>query len=57
MTVRVLSGPSAGEEQIYEDTLFTDYEQPHERWPLPRNWASRIRLLVVARTMLFRPRL
>ena len=27
MTVRVLKGPSAGEEQIYEDTLFTDYEQ------------------------------
>jgi amino acid transporter len=27
MTARVLQGPSAGEEQIYEDTLFTDYEQ------------------------------
>ena len=27
MTVRIIKGPGAGEEQLYEDELFTDYEQ------------------------------
>lgn len=27
MTVRVLKGPGGGEEEVYEDELFTDYEQ------------------------------
>jgi hypothetical protein len=27
MTVRVLRGPSVGEQRVYEETLFTDYEQ------------------------------
>ncbi len=27
MTARIIKGPGAGEEQLYEDELFTDYEQ------------------------------
>jgi amino acid transporter len=50
MTVRVLSGPSAGEERIYEDTLFTDYEQLlfTRAVAVAEKLGKQIRLLVVA---------
>jgi amino acid transporter len=49
MTVRVLRGPSAGEEQIYEDTLFTDYEQLlfTRAVAIAEKLGKRIKLLVV----------
>ena len=49
MTVRVLRGPSAGEEQIYEDTLFTDYEQLlfTRAVAIAEKLGKQIRLLVV----------
>jgi len=49
MTVRVLQGPSAGEEQIYEDTLFTDYEQLlfTRAVAIAEKLGKQIRLLVV----------
>jgi len=49
MTVRVLKGPSAGEEQIYEDTLFTDYEQLlfTRAVAIAEKLGKQIRLLVV----------
>ena len=49
MTARVLRGPSAGEEQIYEDTLFTDYEQLlfTRAVAIAEKLGKQIRLLVV----------
>ena len=49
MTVRVLQGPSAGEEQIYENTLFTDYEQLlfTRAVAVAEKLGKRIKLLVV----------
>lgn len=55
MTVRIIKGPGAGDEQMYEDELFTDYEQLlfTRAVAVAEKLGKKIKLLVVPATDAF----